>query len=388
MLDLEDDAVAAPPTIDDDPLARWQTGFDDMFGLVAGRFAQVQSRRRARLYLLGLLSGAERKNSWTIAEQAGDLSPDGMQRLLNFYAWDADTVRDDLRDYVLDRLGDPAGVVVADETGFLKKGTCSAGVQRQYSGTAGRIENCQLGVFLTYVSPRGRALIDRELSLPKSWTDDRQRCAQAGSATTWTSPPNPSWPSACSSGSGLPRPASGAVVHRGRSLRRQPRTAGLAGRAGHQLRDGRVLRCPVQHPDRPSRADELAASAPKRGWQRLSCGDGSKGQRLYDWLLSTPARISTYYWSAARSPGPASCPTTLSASAGPCRSPSWSASGPGGVWKRRSSSPRTRPVLITTRFVATTPGTGTSPCPCSPRRSSPSPRTPNAVTNRGALPRP
>jgi SRSO17 transposase len=162
-LDLEDDAMAAPLTIDDDPLARWRTGFDDMFGLVAGRFAQVQSRRRARLYLLGLLSGAERKNSWTIGEQAGDLSPDGMQRLLNFYAWDADTVRDDPRGYVLDRLGDPAGVVVADETGFLKKGTCSAGVQRQYSGTAGRIENCQLGVFLTYVSPHGRALVDREL---------------------------------------------------------------------------------------------------------------------------------------------------------------------------------------------------------------------------------
>ena len=122
MLDLEDDAVAAPLTIDDDPLARWQTGFDDMFGLVASRFAQVQSRRRARLYLLGLLSGAERKNSWTIAEQAGDLSPDGTQRLLNFSARDADQVRDDSRGYVLDRLGDPAGV--ADEIGFLEKGSC------------------------------------------------------------------------------------------------------------------------------------------------------------------------------------------------------------------------------------------------------------------------
>ena len=151
-----------------------------MFGLVAGRFAQVESRRRARLYLLGLLSGAERKNSWTIAEQAGDLSPDGMQRLLNFYRWDADAVRDDLRGYLLDHLGDPAGVVVADETGFLKKGVCSAGVQRQYSGTAGRIENCQLGVFLTYTSPRGRALIDRELYLPKTWTEDHERCAGAG----------------------------------------------------------------------------------------------------------------------------------------------------------------------------------------------------------------
>jgi SRSO17 transposase len=130
-----------------------------MFTLVAGRFAQAESRRRARLYLLGLLSGAERKNSWTIAEQAGDLTPDGMQRLLNFYFWDADAVRDNLRGYVLDHLGEPSGVIVADETGFLKKGTKSAGVQRQYSGTAGRIENCQLGVFLTYVSSHGRSKI-------------------------------------------------------------------------------------------------------------------------------------------------------------------------------------------------------------------------------------
>ncbi|MGH4023378.1 MAG: IS701 family transposase, partial [Pseudonocardiaceae bacterium] len=161
-------------------MSRWRVGFDEVFGLVAGRFAQADSRRRARLYLLGLLSGAERKNSWTLAEQAGDLTPDGMQRLLNFYRWDANAVRDDLRSYVLENLGDSVGVVVADETGFLKKGAKSAGVQRQYSGTAGRIENCQLGVFLTYVSPRGRALIDRELYLPKSWTDDRDRCAQAG----------------------------------------------------------------------------------------------------------------------------------------------------------------------------------------------------------------
>ena len=165
MLDLEEDAVAASWTVVDDRLARWQAGFDEAFALVAGRFAQADSRRRARLYLLGLLSGAERKNSWTIAEQAGEASPDGMQRVLNFYRWDAEKVRDDLRGYVLDELDDPAGVVVADETGFLKKGTRSAGVQRQYSGTAGRIENCQLGVFLTYVSPRGRALIDRELYL-------------------------------------------------------------------------------------------------------------------------------------------------------------------------------------------------------------------------------
>jgi SRSO17 transposase len=115
---LNDNAMAAPPSMADDRLERWRAGFEDMFALVAGRYAQAESRRRARMYVLGLLSGAERKNSWTIAEQAGDLTPDGMQRLLNFYSWDADAVRDDLRGYVLDQLGDPSGVMVADETGF------------------------------------------------------------------------------------------------------------------------------------------------------------------------------------------------------------------------------------------------------------------------------
>jgi SRSO17 transposase len=148
---------------------------------VAGRFAQACSRKRARAYLLGLLSRTERKNGWTIAEFAGDATPDGMQRLLNFYSWSADDVRDDMREYVVAGLGDDRAVLVADETGFLKKGTKSAGVQRQYSGTAGRVENCQLGVFLAYAVPgAGRALIDRELYLPAAWTDDRDRCREAG----------------------------------------------------------------------------------------------------------------------------------------------------------------------------------------------------------------
>ena len=177
-MDLEDDAVAVPPRLD---LAAWRTGFDDVFARIAGRFAQACSRRRARVYLLGLLSRCERKNGWTIAEFAGDATPDGVQRLLNFYSWSADDVRDDLRGYVAAELADPGGVLICDETGFLKKGTRSAGVQRQYSGTAGRVENCQVGVFLAYAVPGGgRALIDRELYLPQAWTDDRDRCAQAG----------------------------------------------------------------------------------------------------------------------------------------------------------------------------------------------------------------
>ncbi len=129
---------------------------------------------------LRLLAGLERKNGWTLAEHAGAACPDGMQRLLRTAGWDVDGVRDDLRGYVLEALGDPSGVFIIDETGFLKKGVCSAGVQRQYTGTSGKIDNCQLGVFLAYGSARGRALIDRELYLPKSWIADPDRCAAAG----------------------------------------------------------------------------------------------------------------------------------------------------------------------------------------------------------------
>ena len=240
--------MAVPPRLD---LGAWRAGFDDAFAVVAGRFAQAASRRRARAYLLGLLSRSERKNGWTIAEFAGEATPDGMQRLLNFYSWSAGDVRDDLRDYVMAAIGDPAGVLIADETGFLKKGTRSAGVQRQYSGTAGRVENCQLGVFLAYAVPGGgRALIDRELYLPRSWTDDRDRCREADEVYGQHAP----------------------------------------------LRDwlgehhvSYVLAVPKDFPvpaaARTRRADELAALVPAAGWQQVSCGDGSKGPRFYDWAL-------------------------------------------------------------------------------------------------------
>src|SRR5262249_19409930 len=148
-------------------------------GQIAGRFARVEPRRRARAFVLGLLSGLPRKNCWTIAEQAGDATPDGMQHLLAAARWDADAVRDDVRAYVVEHLGSPDAVLVVDETGDLKKGTASAGVQRQYSGTAGRVENCQIAVFLSYAAPAGHALIDRELYLPRSWTADPARCAAA-----------------------------------------------------------------------------------------------------------------------------------------------------------------------------------------------------------------
>src|SRR5215472_1246011 len=153
---------------------------DRLHERIAGRFGRSEPRARVREYVSGLVAGLERKNGWTLAERAGEASPDGMQRLLRQADWDTREVRDDVRDYVIENLGSPDGVLIADETGFLKKGVKSAGVQRQYSGTAGRTENCQIGVFLAYASSRGHALIDRELYIPKSWTGDRDRCRAAG----------------------------------------------------------------------------------------------------------------------------------------------------------------------------------------------------------------
>ena len=131
-------------------------------------------------YVRGLLAPLEKKNSWTLAERAGEAVPDGMQRLLMSADWDADAVRDDVRDYVVAHLGDGAGVLVVDETWFVKKGTKSAAVARQYSGTAGRIEYCQIGVFLGYATGAGRTFLDRELYLPRAWAEDRGRCREAG----------------------------------------------------------------------------------------------------------------------------------------------------------------------------------------------------------------
>ncbi len=148
---------------------------------IAGRFVRLEARERAGRYLAGLLGRVERKNGWQLAEAIGEAGPQGVQRLLNAAAWDADGVRDDLRAYVVEHLGDEAtGVLVVDETGFLKKGAKSCGVARQYTGTAGATVNCQVGVFLVYASAAGAAFIDRTLYLPRQWTDDGARRAEAG----------------------------------------------------------------------------------------------------------------------------------------------------------------------------------------------------------------
>jgi SRSO17 transposase len=172
-----DHAVAAGHSVDP---ARWQEAFESLMGRIAGRFTRVEPRRRIGRLVLALLSDLPRKNCSTIAEWAGEATPDGMQHLLNRAKWDADVVRDDLRDYVVDHLADDQAVLIVDETGDVKKGTHTVGVQRQYTGTAGRIENSQVAVYLVYAGQRGHAAVDRELYIPRSWTDRPDRCRAAG----------------------------------------------------------------------------------------------------------------------------------------------------------------------------------------------------------------
>src|SRR3954454_12591858 len=160
--------------------AGWSAGVDELTDRIPGRFGRIELRGRVRAFLVGLLADLPRKNCWTIAEHTGDATPDGMQHLLSRARWDTDGVRGDLRDYVIDHLADPGAVLAIDETGDVKKAGCIVGVQRQYIGTAGRIENSQVAVDLTYAAARGHALLDRELYLPRSWTDDPDRCAAAG----------------------------------------------------------------------------------------------------------------------------------------------------------------------------------------------------------------
>jgi SRSO17 transposase len=166
--------------MEDVNLARWSAEFEDLMGRIGPRFSRSEPRERVRDYVAGLLSGLQRKNSWWIAEHAGESGPDGMQRLLRKARFDVEEIRNDLNGYVAERLGEPDGVLILDETWFVKKGRASVGVARQYSGTAGRIENSQIAVFAAYASSKGHVLVDHELYLPKDWTEDPDRCAAAG----------------------------------------------------------------------------------------------------------------------------------------------------------------------------------------------------------------
>lgn len=259
--------------------------FEEMTGQVAARFARVESRRRACDMLRGLLAGLPRKNCWTIAEHAGDASPYGMQYLLARAAWDAGAVRDDLRGYVADQLGGEQAVLVVDETGDLKKGTATAGVQRQYSGTAGRVENSQVAVFLACATAAGHAFIDRELYLPRSWICGPARCAAAGIPEQTAFATKPQLARRMISralDAGLAAwVAAGEVYGSDPGLRAEleKRQAGyvLAVACSHRVTTGAGT----------CRADALAASLPRHVWQRHSAGQGAKGHRFYDWAWAS-----------------------------------------------------------------------------------------------------
>jgi SRSO17 transposase len=260
----------------------WRGGLAALHARIAGRFRRSEVRERVRRYLAGLLERVERKNGWQLAEHLGEAGPQGVQRLLNAARWDADAVRDDLRAYVIEQLGDPDGVLIVDETGFLKKGTKSVGVQRQYSGTAGRIENCQIGVFLAYAGPAGRAFLDRELYLPKEWGRDDTRRREAGVPAEVAFATKPSLARqmlARAFAAGVPAAwvAGDAVYGDASDLRRwlEARNAAyvLAVSCSHM----------IWQAGQQQRAADLIAAVPSAAWATLSAGAGSQGERLYDW---------------------------------------------------------------------------------------------------------
>ncbi len=265
-------------------ITEWTDEFAAVVGRIGPRFARSEARAHAAAYLRGLLGRTARKNGWQLAEAAGDASPYGLQQFLYRATWDPDAVRDDLRDYVVAHLGAPGGVLVVDETGFLKKGDKSAGVQPQYSGAAGRTANAQIGVFLTYATPQGHTFLDRALYLPASWTDDRARCRAAGIPDEVAFATKPALAQAMlerALGAGVPAAwvtadsVYGDVKYLRVWLEARP--------IGYVLAvSGKDT---VVGPDwRQRRIAAYLAAPPADGWQRLSAGAGAKGPRYYDWI--------------------------------------------------------------------------------------------------------
>jgi SRSO17 transposase len=260
----------------------WAAGLEEVHARIAGRFARAEPRARVLAYLRGLLGQAERKNGWTLAEAAGEISPDGMQRLLRTADWDADAVRDELRSYVVERLG-PGGVLIVDETGFIKKGARSAGVGRQYTGTTGKIDNCQIGVFLGYATPTGRALIDRELYLPRAWTEDRARARAAGIGDEVGFATKPDL------GRGMLTralqagvPASWLTADEVYGQDKRLRVWCEQHRLPYVLAT-RATDTVATVDWRQRRVRALIAELPAEAWARCSAGAGAHGLRLYDW---------------------------------------------------------------------------------------------------------
>jgi SRSO17 transposase len=252
---------------------------------IAGLFARSEARERSRGYLQGLLSGCERKNGWQLAEWMGEAAPYAVQHLLDRARWDADAARDQVRDYVLEELSTPDAVLIADETGFLKKGLHSVGVKRQCTGTAGRIENSQVGVFLCYAGDKGAALVDRELYLPEEWVaaDERCRAAAVPEGTEFATKPELARrmiERALDAGAPFGWVAADEVYGNNSKLRQWLEQR----RVGYVLAVASDQR--LRWPDRERRrVDQIAHSLPALAWERVSAGSGSKGERMYDWTL-------------------------------------------------------------------------------------------------------
>src|SRR5438309_9311610 len=260
----------------------WGQQLDGVARRIGDRSPRSETRDRVRAYLAGLLGPVQRKNAWQVAEQIGDADPYGVQYLMGRADWDPDAVRDDLRGYVVESLGDPEAVLILDETGFLKKGTRSAGVARQYTGTAGRIENAQVGVFLAYASRRGTAFLDRALYLPKEWADDPDRCKKAGIPEGMAFATKIRLARAMlerAFAAGVPAAwVTGDEVYGSdwglrRWLEEEGRPYVLAVRGNQYVWAG----------PRQVTAAALAASLPKRSWHAITIAAGSKGPRRYAW---------------------------------------------------------------------------------------------------------
>jgi SRSO17 transposase len=292
----------SPAELTVETVREWMLELTNVERRIGARFPRWDARCRAGAYLRGLLSPVERKNGWQLAEVNGDETPYGVQHLLGRAVWDADAVRDDLCAYGIEHLGDPHGVVVIDETGFLKKGRHSVGVARQYSGTAGRVENCQIGVFLAYASAWGHALLDRELYLPKEWAQDRERCTRVG------------------------MPQERAFATKPELARRMLERVFKAGVPAAWVTgdsvygDDRRLRIWLEAHERAyvlavsgkeyvwlgwrqRQVKTILAALPADDWTRHSAGAGSKGPRWYDWCwlpLAAPMLPAWRRWLLVR----------------------------------------------------------------------------------------
>jgi SRSO17 transposase len=280
----------------------WTEQLEALMGRLDVHFARSESRQRVRAYVQGLLSTAERKNGWQLAEVLGEATPYGIQQFLFRSPWEADAVRDEVRRYAVEYLGEEEAVLIVDETGFVKKGTHSAGVQRQYSGTAGRVENCQIGVFVAYATQQGHALLDRALYLPQSWTADRERCEQAGIPAEVGFATKPALAQAM-----LQRALAAAVPARWvtadsiygdhRPLRSWLESLPLAYVLGISGKETVAIEGFMV------RVSELLLARLGKQWLRLSAGEGSKGPRLFEWqsiALTEPPVLGWCRWLLVR----------------------------------------------------------------------------------------